>query len=198
MSDLRLIEAVKAEDVTMVKELIESGSDINQQDEQGWTLLSWSAAKGDAALVSQLLEKGTDVFKTGRDQRTPYMIALAAGHIDIAKSLKKAMERRRPKHPSVNERQYCRAYFLKELREFAGWSENGFPPRDQNESAGNTASEQRRFSDTDVVFLHQDLSVTASMRYGADIIFNHVTPAWTEFTGSHLKFSALQITDLLT
>jgi ankyrin repeat protein len=198
MSDLRLIEAVKAGGVETVKELIESGSDIYEQDEQGWTLLSWSAGKGEAALVSRLLAKGADVFKTGRDRRTPYMIALAAGHIDIAKSLKKAMERRKAEHLSVDERRYCRAYSLKELREFAGWSENGLTPRDKNMSAANTADEQQRFSDTDVVFLHQDLSVTASMWHGANIIFNQVTPAWTEFTGSCLKFGVPQITDLLT
>jgi hypothetical protein len=126
------------------------------------------------------------------------MIALAAGHIDIAKSLKKAMERRKAEHLSVDERRYCRAYSLKELREFAGWSENGLMPRDKNMSAANTADEQQRFSDTDVVFLHQDLNVTASMWHGANIIFNQVTPAWTEFTGSYLKFSVPQITDLLT
>lgn len=126
------------------------------------------------------------------------MIALAAGHIEIAKSLKKAMERRKAENRNDHERQYCRAYLLKELREFAGWSENDLKPRDKNESAVNTADEQQGFSDTDVVFLHQDLSVTASMWYGANIIFNQITPAWTEFTSSHLKFSTPPITDLLT
>ena len=198
MNDLRLIEAVKAGGAATVKELIKSGSDINQQDEQGWTILSLSAARGDAALVRQLVEKGADVFKIGRDQRTPYMIALAAGHLEIAQSLKKAMERRKTKNRSDNERQYCRAYLLKELRGFAGWSENSLKPRDNNESAVNTADEQQGFSDTDVVFLHQDLSVTSSMWYGANIIFNQVTPAWAEFTSSQLKFSTPQITDPLT
>lgn len=198
MSDLQLIAAAATEGVVTVKELIESDSDINQQDEQGWTLLSLSAAKGDAALVSQLLGKGADVFRTGLDQRTPYMIALAAGHIDIATSLKKAMDRSEADDPNVKAAQYCRAYSLKELREFSGWSENGFKPRDKNEITDNAAGEHQRLSDSDVVFLHQDLSVTASMWYGENIIFNQATPAWTKFTSSHLKFCAPEITDHLT
>jgi ankyrin repeat protein len=204
MSDLRLNDGRADDDVTTVKELpdnserlIEAGADINQPNEHGWTLLSVSAAKGDAKLVSQLLEKGADVFKTGLDQRTPYMIALAAGHIDIAKSLKEEMERHKSEYCNANERPYCRAYPLKQLREFAGWNESGLK-RDQNESVGNSADQQQKFSDTDVVFLHQDLSVTASMWHGANIIFDQVTPAWTEFASSRLQFSVPQITDHLT
>jgi ankyrin repeat protein len=178
-------------------ELIEPGSDLDRQDEHGWTPLSLSAAKGDALSVRQLLEKGADVFKSGRDNRTPYMIALAAGHAEVAGSLKKAMGRRKAENRGVNERRYCRAYALKELREFAGWSENGPEPRGENAGAVKTEDGRPGLSDADIVFLHQDLSVTASMWYGANLIFDQVTPAWAEFTGSRLKFSAPQLPDLL-
>lgn len=178
-------------------ELIESGPDIDRQDEHGWTPLCLSAAKGDARSVSRLLEKGADVFKSGRDKRTPYMIALAAGHVEVAGSLKKAMGRRQAKDSGVDERLYCRAYVLKELREFAGWHENGPGPQGANEGAVRTGDEPQGLSDADVVFLHQDLSVTASMWYGANIIFDQVTPAWAEFVGDRLKFSAPQLPDLL-
>jgi hypothetical protein len=198
MSDLQLIAAAATEGVVRAKELIESGSDIDRQDEQGWTPLCLSAANGDAALVNQLLEKGADVYETGVDQRTPYLIALAAGHIDIAKSLRKAMAWSKADDRNVKEPQYCRAYSLKDLRAFSDWSENDSKPQDKSEIAGNTAGERQGFSDTDVVFLHQDLSVTASMWYGENIIFNQVTPAWTKFTSSRLNFSVPQITDHLT
>jgi ankyrin repeat protein len=178
-------------------ELIESGSDIDRQDEHGWTPLSLSAAKGDARSVSRLLEGGADVFKSGRDNRTPYMIALAAGHFEVAGSLKKAMGRRKAKNGGVNERRYCRAYVLKELREFAGWDENGPGPRGANEGAVKVEDRRQGLSDADVVFLHQDLSVTASMWYGANVIFDQVTPAWAEFTSKRLKFSVPQLPDLL-
>lgn len=178
-------------------ELKESGSDIDREDEYGWTPLSLSAAKGDARSVNRLLEKGADVFKSGRDNRTPYMIALAAGHVEVAGSLKKAMGRREAENCGADVRSYCRAYTLKELREFAGWSENGLKQRGEDEGGVKTEDGRRELSDADIVFLHQDLSVTASMWYGANIIFDQVTPAWAEFTSNRLKFSAAQLPDLL-
>jgi ankyrin repeat protein len=180
-----------------VTELLEPGPDIDRQDENGWTPLALSAAKGDAPSVSRLLEEGADVFKSGRDNRTPYMIALAAGHAEVARALREAMGRRKAEDGGIDRRQYCRAYPLKELREFAGWSENGLTPRGENEGAVKTEGGPQGLSDADIVFLHQDLSVTASMWHGSNIIFDQVTPAWTEFTSSRLKFSAPRLIDLL-
>ena len=86
MSDLKLIEAVKAGNANAVVELIESGADVNQQDEQGWTPLNWAAGKGDIAVLKSLLNHGADVSRVGRDERTPYMIALASGQAEAARS----------------------------------------------------------------------------------------------------------------
>lgn len=88
MSDLELIEAVKAGDYETAEKLIEKGVDINQQDQQGWTPLNFAAGKGSMSLVKLLVEKGADVFRAGRDMRTPYMIALAAGRVEVVKYLR--------------------------------------------------------------------------------------------------------------
>jgi len=87
MSDLQLIEAVKANNLAAVERLIQSGADLNQQDEHGWTPLNWAAGKGDIETIRLLIEKGADVFKVGVDQRTPYLIALAFGHAEAVELL---------------------------------------------------------------------------------------------------------------
>jgi len=90
MDNLQLIEAVKANNLASVKEFIESGADLNQQDEQGWTPLSWAAGKGNPEIVGLLIERGADPLKVGRDRRTPYKIALAAGNAEVAMLLRNA------------------------------------------------------------------------------------------------------------
>ena len=90
MSDLQLIDAVKTGQLAKVDEALNAGADIQQQDEQGWTPLNWAAGRGSVEIVSLLLNRGADVFRTGRDQRTPYKVAVAAKHIDVARLLKKA------------------------------------------------------------------------------------------------------------
>src|SRR5215213_3214110 len=88
MSDLQLIDAVKTGQLARVEEVLNSGADIHQQDEQGWTPLNWAAGRGDLEIVRLLLARGADVFRVGRDQRTPYKISLAARHTDVARLLK--------------------------------------------------------------------------------------------------------------
>src|ERR1051325_3366287 len=116
MSDLNLIEAAKAGDFQQAERLIESGADVNQQDEQGWTPLNFAAGKGDLPLTRLLVEHGADIFKVGRDQRTPYMIALAAGRAPVARFLKQAEAHYPGPKPQPTERKYCKAYYLGELR----------------------------------------------------------------------------------
>jgi hypothetical protein len=189
MSELQLIEAVKAEDAATVKELIESGVDINQQDEQGWTPLNWAAGKGNLALVNLLVENGADVFKVGRDLRMPYMIALAAGHVDVVKFLRQAEDLVAGEKPSRPERKYCKAYHLEDLRQFPDWVESkiNWTETDPGD-AGNTSHGGQGFFDDTIVFLHQDYTVTQSMWHNENVIFNQVTPAWKGFCATALKF----------
>lgn len=187
MGDVQLIEAVKAGDLATAEALLASGADIHQQDEQGWTPLNWAAGKGDVAMVESLLKHGADIFTVGRDQRTPYMIALAAARVAVARLLREAEDKvGGAKSQSQPPRKYCKAYYLKDLRAFSGWSES------QTEDG-----EVHTISDNDVVFLHQDLSVTTSMWHNENVLFNQRTPEWEDFCTAVLQFKVPDDFDLI-
>ena len=196
MSDVQLIEAVKAGNLTAVRDLIESGVDLNQQDEQGWTPLNWAAGKGDLPLVKLLIEKGADVFRVGRDQRTPYLIALAAGYDEVVKLLRAAEEKVGGGKNSRPKRDYCRAYVLSDLRQFPGWTESRINWK-ENSDNGDAGSDSQALSDNDIVFLHDDSTVTQSMWRNRNIIFNQVSPEWQEFCANTLNFKVPDDLDLI-
>jgi ankyrin repeat protein len=195
MSDLQLIDAVKTGQLPKVEEALNAGADIHQQDEQGWTPLNWAAGSGSLQIVSLLLDRGADVFRLGRDQRTPYQIALAAKQTDVARLLKEA-------EPAVNgasadstSRSYARAYLLGELRKFSDWREEKInwkeiTPADEN---GNS----HELSDDDVVFLHEDFTVTQLIWPGENVIFDRSTPDWVDFCTHELQFKVPDDFDLI-
>lgn len=199
MSDLRLIEAIQADNLSVVKELIASGADIHQQDEQGWTPLNWAAGKGNIEIVKLLVENGADVFNVGRDARTPYLIALAAGHAEVVKYLRRAEERVEGRKPSRPEQQYCKAYHMADLRRFPAWSENRINWKDgkNNGESADGKSEAGGFSDSDVVFLHQDYTVTYSMWRNENVVFDQVSPEWEDFCTRELQFKIPDDLDLI-
>ena len=187
MSDMQLINAVKSIDLSAMRELIESGADINEQDEQGWTPLNWAAGKGDLGMVQLLIENGADILKVGRDMRTPYMIALAAARVDVVKFLRDAEIQRYGELKQKREKLYCKAYHIRDLRQFLGWRESKINWKEKKEIE-QTGSEDKGFSDEDVVFLHHDFTVTRSMWQGEDILYNQVTPEWEKFCTDVLEF----------
>jgi uncharacterized protein len=189
MSDLKLIEAVKGGNLARIEELLAAGADVNQQDEHGWTPLNWAAGKGHVAALQSLLNRGADVFKVGRDQRTPYKIALAAGHVEIVKLLSEAEKRTGLGKSSQTECEYCKAYYLKDLRKFAGWRESKINWK-ENPDSDDTGTRDQEFSDDDVIFIHRDLTVTKSMWHNENVIFNEVTPEWEVFCRDALQFKA--------
>lgn len=199
MSELQLLEAVKAENLEAVKTSLEAGADVNQADEQGWTPLNWAAGKGNVELVSLLVERGADVFKVGRDLRTPYMIALAAGHADVVRLLRQAEDRVEGEKPARPERPYCKVYHLADLRQFPGWSESriNWTAGEEVGASGNGNGAGATLADDDVAFLHHDFTVTRSMWRGEDVIFNQVTPEWQKFCAETLKFQVPDDLDLI-
>ena len=183
MSDSQLIDAVKTGELARVEELLNSGSDIHQQDEQGWTPLHWAAGRGDLDMVKLLLDRGADVSRTGRDQRTPYKISLAARHTDVARLLKEKEQASNGTSGDSSPRNYAKGYLLGDLRKFSGW-------REENENSCE-------LSDSDVVFLHQDFTVTQLIWPGENVIFNQDTPEWRDFCSQQLQFKVPDDFDLI-
>ncbi|HKP87266.1 MAG TPA: ankyrin repeat domain-containing protein [Blastocatellia bacterium] len=195
MSDLKLIDAVKANDYAEAEALIKGGADVNQQDEQGWTPLNFAAGKGDLAMCKLLVENGADIFKVGRDQRTPYLIALAAGRVSVVKYLKEAEGNYPGEKPLSPQRKYCKAYLLGELRKYPAWREGRINWKEK--ANGNGGPDEAPFPDDKIVFIQQDFTVTESMWHNENVIFNQVDPDWEEFCANTLKFKVPDDLDLI-
>ena len=197
MSDLQLIDAVKADDPATVKQLIESKTDVNQSDEQGWTPLNWASGRGNLEVVKLLVENGADIFKVGRDQRTPYMIALAAGRVEVARFLREAERAADGGKSSKPPRKYCKAHYLKTLRQFPGWSESKINWKESAAGKNGDDKPGDDLSEDSIVFIHQDLTVTRSMWHSEDVIFNRVDSEWEEFCARVLNFKVPDDLDLI-
>src|SRR5215470_5282033 len=182
MSEMDLIEAVKSGNKESVLQAIKTGAEVNQQDKQGWTPLSWAAGKGDVEIVELLLQHNADPLLVGRDLRTPQMIALAAGRVEVVKALRRA-EAERKGSDAAPERKYCSAFHLKDLRRYPAWAEN-----DINDA---------KLTGDDVVFLHEDYSVTRSIWANEDVVFNKVTEQWKDFCNNELRFAVPDDLDLI-
>jgi len=73
-------------------------------------------------------------------------------------------------------RKYCKAYHLKDLRQFSNWTEK----REENEP---------ELSDDDVVYLWDDFTVVRSpVIPNKGLIFDEVTPEWQDFCKTALNF----------
>jgi hypothetical protein len=196
--DMELVEAVKTGNVEAVGKLLDSGVDLNQQDKHGWKPLNWAAARGKLEIVQLLLQRGADVYATGIDQRTPAMIALAAGHADVASVLRQAEAQSTGEKPDQPERHYCKAFHLQQLRSFAGWQEKKLEaarPADQAAGAGQVQPVE--LTDNAIVYVHEDFAVTADIWRNEKVIFDQVTPEWKEFCFSTLGFKVPDDLDLI-
>jgi hypothetical protein len=72
-------------------------------------------------------------------------------------------------------RKYCKAYYLKDLRQWSRWTEK----REESEEA---------LADEDVVYLWDDFVVVRSPVLPGGVIFDQVTPEWQEFCHTTLGF----------
>ena len=74
-------------------------------------------------------------------------------------------------------RKYCKAYHLRDLKQFSHWSEN-------------KSADEPALTDDDIVYLWDDFTVVRSpVVPDKGLIFDKVTPEWQEFCQSTLKFA---------
>lgn len=172
-----IFEAAREGDLKSLEALLDGGTDVDAEDEQGWTALSWAAGQGHADLVRLLLERGADPIHAGRDQRTPLMIARAAGRRDAAELLRAAEQEAGVWEDPAETRPYCKAYYLRQVAQFPGWDADL-----ELETGDDGPSEP-------VVYLHQDLTVTRSMWHGEDVLYDGSDPAWGPFCRETLEFA---------
>jgi hypothetical protein len=175
MADMNLIEAVRNGDLDALRRALAAGGDIHERDEHGWTPLNWAAANNDVRIVRFLLERGADVTLTGRDQRTPLLIARAANRAEAVEILKEAEQKRGIWKDPRADQPYCRAYRFGELRAF--------------EKFGELTRSDVSFTDDSIVYLHHDFIVTASVWHDENIIVKQTTPQWREFCETKLGFA---------
>lgn len=70
-----------------VRELINSGANINERNHQGWTPLMTAAYKGRLPMVSELLNKGANINSRSNDGQTALLYAAFWGQLPIVKLL---------------------------------------------------------------------------------------------------------------
>ena len=67
------------------------------------------------------------------------------------------------------------------LREFSGWQENSQNARKENDSP-------RQLTEADFLYLQENFVVTDGIFIDENVIFDNVTPEWTDFCKNVLKF----------
>jgi hypothetical protein len=81
---------------------------------------------------------------------------------------------------------YCKAYFLKDLRQFSNWAERSITVGQKEHD--QEADFIQGMDDDTIVYLQENYVVTANIIKDEDIIFDTVTPQWIEYCQQTLKF----------
>jgi hypothetical protein len=83
---------------------------------------------------------------------------------------------------------YCKAYPVEQLRAFPGWQErlDNLAPAEHDEDG--TTEARTSLGNEDYLFLHETLVVTDGIFLDEHIVFDQVTPEWTEFCTRELAF----------
>lgn len=102
-----VFNAVREGDLKKVKTLIESGCDVNIQDEDGMTLLILAASLGHSKIVKFLINSGADVNQINKnaqtvDEHDPLSAAIFNDHKEIADYLTSRVKPKRKKKSAKN------------------------------------------------------------------------------------------------
>ena len=68
---------------------------------------------------------------------------------------------------------------------------------DSNKNDSEAETDKVEFSDDDIVYIHQDYTVTQSMWHDENVLFNEVTSDWKEFCKKELNFKVPSDFDLI-
>lgn len=83
--------------------------------------------------------------------------------------------------------QYCKAYLLKDLRAYPGWSEKPENVRkEKKEVDGKEVEVDAELNDDSIVYIQENYVVTHDIFKDMYILFDNVTDEWKDFT-HHLE-----------
>lgn len=86
---------------------------------------------------------------------------------------------------------YSKAYPLRQLRQFSGWTERAENARRiRKEVDGEIVEQPRVLTDEDYVYVQRNFTVTDGIFVDENIIFCSVTPEWIEFCQTVLGLGA--------
>jgi hypothetical protein len=84
---------------------------------------------------------------------------------------------------------YCKAYHLKSLRAFDGWSEKAENARRETETVdGKEVEAVRELTDDAIVYVQEDHVVTDGIFMDENVLFDDVTPEWVAYCQEELAF----------
>ena len=90
-TDPPITDAAKSGDAEQVRQLIESGEDVNAAEGDGMTALHWAAERNDVESTELLLNAGADLTAETRiGAFTPLLVAARSGSADVVEALLKA------------------------------------------------------------------------------------------------------------
>ncbi len=84
---------------------------------------------------------------------------------------------------------YCKAYLLKDLRQFSQWTEQVENVRKEKKQVdGKEVEFERQLTDDDILYLQENYVITDGIFKDENIIFDHLTSEWKEFCTKTLLF----------
>jgi len=89
----------------------------------------------------------------------------------------------------ANLGRYCKAYYLKEIRNFPGLGKpDPMTAQEGQAQAAGSAPGSVDLPDDAIVYLHDDFSVTSGIARDEEVIFRSDAPAWESYCQEALKF----------